>query len=286
MAGWRKILGTLGTTLGVVFLVVVLVASGGWRALSAATGIGDPNASVEGIESEAKGGPMPARPPWRTPQPGTTPAAPDAPRKTARPSWKTALDGLDQVPSAPARLAGYDRESAFGGWSASKGLGGKATTRDDILKRDLTDVRMDGSHRVASGSLRDPYTGRTISFKRGVTTSKDVQIDHVVALEDAWASGARDWPQSRRVAYANSPDVLLATDGPANEAKGAGLDFNGRASFRTQGTKAPDVWLPDNRDYRCDYMAKRALIKETWRLSMTAREKQQTVGFLASCLAS
>ena len=149
----------------------------------------------------------------------------------------------------------------------------------------MTDVKKNAKCQVVSGTLADPYTGRTIRFTRGPKTSAAVQIDHVVALQDAWASGARDWTQEKRVEYANSPDVLLASDGPANMAKGNGLDFNGTSRWLTQKTGAPDVWMPDNTAYRCDYMAKRAQIKAQWGLTMTAREKQQTVSVLASCVA-
>ena len=113
-----------------------------------------------------------------------------------------------------------------------------------------------------------------------------MQIDHVVALLDAWESGARDWDQTKRVQYANSTDVLLASDGPANMAKGSGLDVNGTALYRSQNSGAPDVWMPDNKAYRCDYMAKRATIKSKWGLTMTPREKQQTVSVLSQCLTS
>lgn len=112
-----------------------------------------------------------------------------------------------------------------------------------------------------------------------------MQIDHVVALLDAWESGARDWDQAKRVQYANSPDVLLASDGPANMAKGSGLDVNGTALYRPQDSGAPDVWMPDNKAYRCDYAAKRATIKSKWGLTMTPREKQQTVSVLSQCMA-
>lgn len=160
-----------------------------------------------------------------------------------------------------------------------------ATTRDRILSRDLKDVVKDAKCRVASGTLSDPYTGTTIAFRRGRTTSQAVQIDHVVALQDAWSSGARDWSQKRRVEYANSPDVLLAADGPSNEDKGNGLDYYGTSRWLAQHTGAPDIWMPSNKAYRCDYMARRAAIKAEWGLSMTAREKQQTVTFLSKCVA-
>ena len=74
----------------------------------------------------------------------------------------------------------------------------------------MTNVVMNSKCQVTSGTLADPYTGKVISFKRGINTSLAVQIDHVIALNDAWASGARNWDQSRRVQYANSDEWWLA----------------------------------------------------------------------------
>ena len=197
--------------------------------------------------------------------------------------WQAGLDATNTIKTAKARPGGYDRERYFGGW-ASNGCG-SATTRDTILARDLKGAVKNPKCQVTSGTLSDPYTGRTIQFRRGRNTSSAVQIDHVVALLDAWESGARDWDQAKRVEYANSPDVLLASDGPANMAKGSGLDANGTALYRSQNSGAPDVWMPDNKAYRCDYMAKRATIKSKWGLTMTPREKQQTVSVLSQCVA-
>lgn len=197
--------------------------------------------------------------------------------------WQAGLDATNTIATAKARPGGYDRERYFGGW-ASNGCG-SATTRDTILARDLKGAVENPRCQVTSGTLTDPYTGRTIQFRRGRNTSSAVQIDHVVALLDAWESGARDWDQTKRVQYANSTDVLLASDGPANMAKGSGLDVNGTALYRSQNSGAPDVWMPDNKAYRCDYMAKRATIKSKWGLTMTPREKQQTVSVLSQCVA-
>ena len=196
-----------------------------------------------------------------------------------------ALSRLNEIGVAKPHVAGYDRESKFGGWANAPGMCGSATTRDLILKRDLTDVTQDRQCRVTSGRLADPYTGASMDFKRGADTSQLVQIDHVVALQDAWASGAYAWSQAKRVAYANSPGVLLAVNGKENMAKGAGVDFNGTSRWRSQHTSTPDIWMPSDKAYRCDYMARRVAIKHEYKLSMSAREKQQTVTFLGSCRA-
>lgn len=101
--------------------------------------------------------------------------------------------------------SGYDRDSfAFREYDAD---GNGCDTREDILARDLTDVRLKAGDTctVVSGTLADPYTGQTINFVRGRSTSSAVQIDHVVALENAWQSGARDWDSQTRREFANDP---------------------------------------------------------------------------------
>ena len=71
----------------------------------------------------------------------------------------------------------------------------------------------------SSGVLRDPYTGTTIRFTRGIRTSTAAQGGHVVAFADAWRTGTSSWTPTKRLRYANDPVVLLAVDGPANKAK-------------------------------------------------------------------
>jgi hypothetical protein len=341
---WRDFLGKMLALLLVACLLVALVSSGGWKAVSQAIGIGDPGASSDLTSKEAGaarepgakgvtlpgagkasaspqpthtwviGGSTPATSPTggatstpttsptggatstptTSPTGGATSTPTTSPSPTISPTGKAtghadygkALNSLDSITVAKPRIGGYDRERDFGGWAdRSKTMCGKATTRDMILKRDLKPSVSNRDCQVTAGKLADPYTGRTIVFKRGRTTSAAVQIDHVVALLDAWGSGARDWTHAQRVAYANDPDVLLASDGPANMAKGAGLDFNGSGEYSSQGTGAPDVWMPTNKVYRCDYMAKRVAIKTKYRLTMTPREKQQTVKYLGACAA-
>ena len=98
---------------------------------------------------------------------------------------------------------------------------------------------------VWSGTLQDPYTGRTITFTRGQDTSTAVQIDHVVPLNYLYAHGAWQWDERTRLLVANDPLNLIAVDGEANQSKGAcgpascpvgstdtGLTQIGRASCR------------------------------------------------------
>lgn len=310
---WREFLDGMVVWILVCVCIVVLVSSGAWNVISDKVGIGhaastsDLTKAPDGAQRRADAKSITDLLAGLTGHKDTTPktdagttttpktdtgsnAAPRTDTKAAAGSWgsdpavwQAGLDATNTIATAKARPGGYDRERYFGGW-ASNGCG-SATTRDTILARDLKDAVENPRCQVTSGTLSDPYTGRTIQFRRGRNTSSAVQIDHVVALLDAWESGARDWDQAKRVEYANSPDVLLASDGPANMAKGSGLDVNGTALYRPQDSGAPDVWMPDNKAYRCDYMAKRAAIKSKWGLTMTPREKQQTVSVLSQCVA-
>ena len=144
--------------------------------------------------------------------------------------------------------------------------------REDILARDLTDVRYKyrGACTVASGTLHDPYTGATIHFTRGVKTSSAVQIDHVVALENAWRSGASAWDAGKRYAFANDPYNLLAVDGPANQSK---------------GSASAAYWLPTNSAYRCEYVARQIGVKAKYSLSVTSNEKTAMRAVLHTCPA-
>lgn len=310
---WREFLDGMVVWLLVCVCIVVLVSSGAWNVISDKVGIGHAASTSDltkapdearrradaksitdllaGLTGHKDTTPKTDAGMTTTPK---TDAKSDAGAKTDTKAatgswgsdpavWQAGLDATNTIATAKARPGGYDRERYFGGW-ASNGCG-SATTRDTILARDLKDAVKNPRCQVTSGTLTDPYTGRTIQFRRGRNTSSAVQIDHVVALLDAWESGARDWDQTKRVQYANSTDVLLASDGPANMAKGSGLDVNGTALYRSQNSGAPDVWMPDNKAYRCDYMAKRATIKSKWGLTMTPREKQQTVSVLSQCVA-
>ena len=168
-----------------------------------------------------------------------------------------------------ASKAGYSREQFGPAWDDVDG--NKCNTRDDILRRDLTNLRFKvRTHActVISGTLNDPYTGKTIEFKRGKKTSAAVQIDHVVALSNAWQTGAQDLTAEQRRQLANDPENLLAADGPANQQK--------------SDADASD-WLPSNTAYRCTYVARQVYVKAKYKLWVTAEEKKVMERVLNSC---
>src|SRR5690606_22084266 len=119
-----------------------------------------------------------------------------------------------------AAKTGYDRDEFGSGWQDPDRNGCDA--RNDVLARDMTDLTFKrGTHDciVLTGVLDDPYSGATIDFQRGQTTSSAVQIDHVVALSDAWQKGAQQLSDDERELLANDPLNLLAVDGPTNASK-------------------------------------------------------------------
>lgn len=164
--------------------------------------------------------------------------------------------------------SGYDRDSF--GFRTTDTDGNGCDVREDVLARDLTDIRYKtaGSCTVQSGTLDDPYTAQTIHFVRGRTTSSKVQIDHVVALENAWQSGARDWSTMQRHEFGNDPYNLLAVDGPANQEK---------------GSASAAYWLPSNSAYRCDYVARQIGVKDKYQLTVTSQEKDAMLAVLHTC---
>lgn len=184
---------------------------------------------------------------------------------------KSALAGLPIKGRAPK--TGYSREQFGVAWTDDNNddLGHNGCdTRNDILRRDLTaPVSKDGSKCiVASGVLHDAYTGKTINWKRGQDTSAAVQIDHVVALSDAWQTGAQQLSADRRRDLANDPRNLQAVDGPTNQQK-------------SDGDAA--TWLPPENSYRCTYVARQITVKSIYGLWVTQAEHDAMAGILASC---
>jgi hypothetical protein len=174
-----------------------------------------------------------------------------------------------QVTKGRAAKTGYTR-AQFGQTWADVDQNG-CDTRNDILKRDLTGQVYKEKTRecvVLSGTLIDPFSGETINFVRGNVSSMEVQIDHVVALSNAWQTGAVKLSIKDRTAFANDPMNLLAVKGRLN-------------SQKSDGDAA--TWLPPLKSYRCDYVARQIAVKIKYKLWFTAPEKEAMVRILKSC---
>lgn len=173
----------------------------------------------------------------------------------------TELDFLAVKGRAPK--TGYERSQFGEGWRKN----GECDTRNDILARDLENPVVQNC-KVISGTLDDPYTGKRLPFVRGFETSDDIQIDHIVALSDAWQKGAQALSFERRIEFANDPLELLAVDGAANQNK-------------SDGDAA--TWLPPNKDFRCRYVARQIAIKKKYSLWVTLAEKNAMQNVLSKC---
>lgn len=236
-----------------------------------------PTATPQAASGEASASPSPTP----TPTPSATLSRKPSPTPTPKPTTRSALIDTAGQPETAAnvlsklRIKGraqandYDR-SLFGQrWLDTNRNG--CDTRNDILRRDLLDlVIKPGSNdcAVESGTLFDPFTGQRIAFVRGEETSESVQIDHVVALSDAWQKGARQWDDALRAEFANDPLNLLAVDGPANQQKG-----DGDAA----------TWLPPNKPFRCQYVARQVAVKYKYDLWVTEPERDAIARILQDC---
>ena len=164
-----------------------------------------------------------------------------------------------------AAKTGYAR-SQFPHWSDPDRNGCDA--RNDTLKRDLTEVIYKAGTRdckVISGLLLDPFSGKVITFS---STKSNIDIDHVVALSNAWQTGAAYFDKTKRQQIANDPLNLLAVDFSLNRQKG-----DGDAA----------TWLPPLKSYRCDYVARQIAVKAKYGLWVTQPEKNAIVKLLEKC---
>jgi hypothetical protein len=182
----------------------------------------------------------------------------------------TASTVLSTLPvKGRAAKTGYTR-AQFGQTWADVDRNG-CDTRNDMLKRDLTEIVFKVKTRncvVESGVLLDRYSGETVNFVRGNVTSMEVQIDHVVALSNAWQTGAFKLSVIQRTALANDPLNLFAVKGRLNSQKG-----DGDAA----------TWLPPLKSFRCTYVAQQIAVKAKYSLWVTAPEKDAMLRILTAC---
>ena len=211
-----------------------------------------------------------------TPVPSPTPSAIETLEPTPEPSESAvklpkkkgeALRALAKLPiKGRAPKTGYSREMFADGWDYYSGC----DTRNRILARDLASFtyRSDSYCIIETGVLQDPFTGAVIPFQRGVSSSLDVQIDHVVSLSDAWQKGAQQLSSYQRFMIYNDPLNLLAVYGPANSQK----SDSDAAS-----------WLPSNKSFRCSFVARQIAVKAKYELWVTQAERDSMARVLSSC---
>ena len=212
--------------------------------------------------------PSPSETPSSEPSPENSPSDSTSPTPAPSPTEIVESAALEALASLPikgrAPQTGYSRELFSDGWGEYLGC----DWRNRILARDLTTLTFRDSCIVASGLLLDPYSGKEIEFVRGVDTSFMVQIDHVVAVSDAWQKGAQQLNAQQRYTFYNDPLNLLAVSGSLNQQKG---DSDAAS------------WLPPNKAFRCQYVARQIAVKAKYELWITQAEHDAMLRVLQAC---
>ena len=181
---------------------------------------------------------------------------PDAPLATE------ILERLEVKGRAPK--TGYTREEFYSGWPTVEGC----SLRQRIIKREFGESAVLNGCEVVAGEYEEPYTGEYKTFVAKEEISKGIQIDHVVALSDAWQKGAQYMSKETRREIATDPLNLLAVDAAANEKK-------------SDGDAA--TWLPSNKKFRCQYVARQVSVKYKYSLWVTEAEKTAINKVLENC---
>ncbi|SFW50064.1 HNH endonuclease family protein [Amycolatopsis australiensis] len=188
---------------------------------------------------------------------GATPPSP-APVPASAADARKQLDELTVAPRTS--MDGYSREK-FPHWDSQ---GGGCDTREVVLKRDGKDVRTDKDCRPVSGTWTSVYDDETW------TKPTDVDIDHMVPLGQAWASGAKTWTTEKREQFANDltrPQLFAVTDN-VNQQK---------------SDKAPDQWKPPLVSFWCTYATDWIVVKHYYGLTVTQAEKTALTDMLGRC---
>lgn len=199
---------------------------------------------------------------------------------TSIPTGESAVRVLSTLAVADQTDKSSDRKDHD--WAnAADGKHAAYNTRDLVLDRDLSGTTHKANGRVATGTLDpEPYTGGTVHFVQGKAnkaeggsasaTDGGIQIDHVVAYAEAYNSGLKDRTEEQRDAYYTDPDVLLAVQARANNAK-KDADAAG--------------WMPSWDAFRCDYAALQIGIKAKYSLTVNQKEHDALASTLAQCPA-
>lgn len=204
----------------------------------------------------------------------TSDTTPDDP--VARAAAQAALARISTIPQVAHRVsAGHYERTAFGAaWTDAVGVAGGRNgcdTRNDILRRDLTDtvvaVVSSCPRAVTSGEFRSPYTGRFITFRRDRRAGA-VQIDHIVPLAFAWDMGAASWEPTRRVDFANDPANLVAVDAASNQDK---------------SDQEPGRWMPPDERFHCRYAIQFVIMSSTYGLSLDRASARELTRALRRC---
>lgn len=166
---------------------------------------------------------------------------------------------LNKLPVRPEQSSSrYDRDR-FEHWTE---LPGRCDTRTRVLRAETVKKMPQGCSK-RGGRWLNEYTGRYLN------SATRVEIDHRVALAEAWRSGASEWSEDRRRGFANDlgyAHTLVAVGSKSNTAK---------------SDHDPSRWQP--KVGKCKYVTRWVAVKYRWRLAVDAVEKRAINKRLATC---
>lgn len=218
--------------------------------------------------------------PWGIGSVAATPAGADevgtVSGTTAAAQLKLGMDGTSSeaktdlaslTVKAQDSMSGYDRDlfphwrdASTWGWPVAPN--DACTSRNAALYRDGDDVEMSSSCTSLTGTWVDPYGAGKYD------KASDIDIDHMVPLGNAWATGADDWTTEQRTKYANDPLVLVSAKDTINQSK---------------GDKDPSDCKPPNTDAYCLYATRWVLVKDKYNLWVTSAEKAALTSMFETC---
>ena len=181
---------------------------------------------------------------------------------TDAPLATSILEKLEIKGRAPK--TGYARTQFYKNWPTINGC----SLRQLIIKREFGDTAVLDGCNVISGSYTEPYTGVFKTFTERSQISSGIQIDHVVALSDAWQKGAQNLTSDERYNLATDPLNLIAANSQANQQK-------------SDGDAA--TWLPSNKSFRCQYVARQISVKYKYHLWLSQAEHDTMADILKTC---
>ncbi|MBI2776418.1 MAG: HNH endonuclease [Chloroflexi bacterium] len=249
-----------------IALVLLLTALAGCAAPSPAGPTASPSASAASERPTASASPAatPTATPGVKPTPVETSTASGAPAPPLAPGAELTLGRLlGLLTVVPEDRTGYDR-SLFRLWIDADG-DGCDTRREVLIDEAVVAPTVGGGCSLLGGRWVSLYDGLVL------TDASQLQIDHVVALAEAWDSGASAWTADRRMRFANDLDVswaLIAVSGASNQSK---------------SDRDPADWLPPDAGDLCPFVSAWIAVKVRWDLSVDQRERDALSGLVREC---
>lgn len=142
------------------------------------------------------------------------------------------------------------------------------TRYEVLIEKSTTPVTKSGRCTLSGGTWVSPYDGFIATEVSGI------EIDHVVALAEAWRSGASAWDDAKRQDFANDigvPYALVASSSSANQSK---------------ADRDPAKWMPSDASYHCEYVTGWALTKYRWSLTVDEAERNALASILTGDCAA